>query len=210
MAFGKLTEPPKVGASLEKKWSVKSLTISDPNMPLTLTTLPSAETNIPATSRNEKLKLCYIKLDTSHEVFKFQYVPETFSIKRSASYAENKSPSMGYPHYTFTGGEGSEISIELFINDDTYNKISQEEIDKYGMFASKRRQSKYMATLQFLHELVPSAINTRVDAPPSFIFVYGVIAYHCVLQDFEYKIERSNSEGIPVMGHITLTMKVIV
>lgn len=131
----------------------------------------------------------YIKNLDSGEIMKFQYNPETFEYSRGATYVEIIAPGMSYPTTQYVHGNSRSFPIELFL----YDKPSTGVIE---------------GQISFIEGLLPPESNdSGFIKPPTILFVYGNFIKKCVVEEFNVNIEEYDSNGIPTMARITLTIR---
>lgn len=131
----------------------------------------------------------FIKNNTTGGVLSFQYNPDKFSYSRGVTYNEIGAPGSAYPIIAFVHGKVRTFDIELFIFD-------------------KPSTGLFIKTINFLGGfLTPETNVAGYTKPPTMMFCYGYFIRKCVLDNLDISIEEMDSNGKPINGRVTLTLR---
>lgn len=112
--------------------------------------------------------------------------PPEYSLQKSNQFAEVTVPGLGSAPLQFVKGNVESLNMELFF--DTTDT---------GMDVRNFTESVVGLT----------AINAQTHAPPRLLFVWGSLAFPCILESVTQRFDYFNPAGLPLRARLTVVLK---
>ena len=112
--------------------------------------------------------------------------PPEYSVQKSNQYAEVTIPGLGSAPLQFVKGNVEHLTVEFFFD------TTDTGID-----------------VRTFTELVVglTAVNAQTHAPPRLLFVWGSLAFPCVLESVTQRFDYFNAAGMPLRARLTVSLK---
>jgi len=131
-------------------------------------------------------KATILNVETGDRV-EVMFNPEEYSLRRDVNYAQTSIPGLSAPVLQFVAGNMQTLEMELFI--DTY--------EDRGAGGDAREVANQVISLM---DILP-----ETHAPPRLDFVWGTLAFTCVLASVSSTHQMFSPDGIPVRTRLQVT-----
>jgi len=112
--------------------------------------------------------------------------PPEYSLEKSNQFAEVDIPGLGSSPLQFVKGNVQTLRMELFFD------TTDTGID----------------VRTFTEPVVGfTALNAETHAPPKLLFVWGSLAFPCVLESLTQRFDYFNPAGLPLRARLTVALK---
>jgi nucleoid-associated protein YgaU len=120
------------------------------------------------------------------EVVPVMFNPEEYAVERSNNFAQLDVPGLATPPLQYVRGSGGTLSMELFF-DTTADK------------SDVRRATRRVASLL---DKQPAT-----QAPPLLLFIWGGLAFQCVLEKVSQRFTLFREDGTPIRATLSVTFR---
>ncbi len=112
--------------------------------------------------------------------------PPEYQLQKSNQFAEIGIPGLGSSLLQFVKGTAQTLTMELFF-------------DTTATGLDVRLFTELV--------LVLTDINAETHAPPRLLFLWGSLAFPCVLESVTQKFDYFNASGLPLRASLSVTLK---
>lgn len=112
--------------------------------------------------------------------------PPDYDLSKTNQYAELKVPGLSSPVLQYVGGGAQSLSMEFFFD------TTDSGIDV-------RLRTNLLANL--------AEPDSRTNAPPRLLLLWGSLAFPCVLTSIKQHFEYFNALGMPLRARLTAEFK---
>lgn len=112
--------------------------------------------------------------------------PPEYTLQKSNQFAEIGIPGLGSAPLQFVKGNVQQLTVELFF-------------DTTDTGVDVRTFTELVVGL--------TAVNAQTHAPPRLLFVWGSLAFPCVLESVTQRFDYFNALGMPLRARLTVTLK---
>lgn len=148
----------------------------------------------------------FIVNNRTNERWTFQYNPESLSVGRRANYNELTSPGNPYPIIQYTNGSSNDISISVFVRNESSTDLtvsSTDTVRSFGIYLDK-----------LLPERNPGSANFRTNYRPPTCYVYlgamNLLSFNAVLTDYTVDTDYLTGSLVPISATYKLTFKEVI
>jgi len=111
--------------------------------------------------------------------------PPEYALDLSNQYAEVEIPGLGSSLLQFVRGGAQTLSMDLFF-------------DTTSTGTDVRRHTDLIVNL--------TDLNPRTHAPPRLLFMWGTLAFPCVLERVNQKFVYFSAAGVPLRAELSITL----
>ena len=112
--------------------------------------------------------------------------PPDYRLQKTNQFAEIRIPGLGSTPLQFVAGNPKTLTLDLFFD------------------TTDRRVDVRLHTEPFLGF---TAVNRKTHAPPTLLFIWGSLAFPCVLESVTEHYEHFDAAGMPLRAQLTVTLK---
>jgi hypothetical protein len=112
--------------------------------------------------------------------------PPDYQLDKTNRFADIEVPGLGSSLVQFVNGNAQTLTMDLFFD------TSDSRLD-----------------VRLRTELVVgfTAVNAHTHAPPRLLFLWGSLAFPCVLESVRQRFDRFNAAGMPLRATLAVTLK---
>lgn len=117
--------------------------------------------------------------------------PPDYQLQKTNQFAEIGIPGLGSSQLQFVRGGAQTLTMELFFDTSDF---------KLGLPRHDVRE--------FTEAVVGLTVqNAKTHAPPKLLFIWGSLAFSCVLESVTQRYDYFDVTGIPLRARLTVTLK---
>ena len=122
----------------------------------------------------------------AEETIPVMFNPPEYQLQKTNQFAEVGIPGLGSSLLQFVRGSAQTLTMELFF-------------DTTDLGVDVRDFTGSVIAL--------TDVNSDTHAPPRLLFLWGTLAFPCVLESVTQRFEYFNSQGRPLRARLTVTFK---
>jgi nucleoid-associated protein YgaU len=130
-------------------------------------------------------KAVIVNLDTGESI-RVMFNPPEYQLQKTNQFAEVGIPGLGSSLLQFVKGSAQTLAMELFFD------TSDQGTDV------RSRTSAVIALMD---------VNSETHAPPRLLFLWGSLAFPCVLENVSQKFDYFNPAGLPLRARLSVALK---
>ncbi len=130
-------------------------------------------------------KALIVNADTNESI-PVMFNPPEYQLQRTNQYAEIGIPGLGSSLLQFVRGSSQTLTMELFFDTTAAQSDVRDFTDKVVGLTD---------------------INPDTHAPPRLLFLWGSLAFSCVLESVTERFDYFRPDGAPLRAKLTVTLK---
>jgi nucleoid-associated protein YgaU len=117
--------------------------------------------------------------------------PPEYQLQRSNQFAEVGIPGLGSSLLQFVRGSAQSLTMELFFD--------TTDLGATGIRRDVREFTDQVVQL--------TALNAQTHAPPRLLFLWGSLAFPCVLESVTQRFDYFDADGKPLRARLSVTLR---